>query len=161
MDDELKTMLRSLDRSSKSIIDDVPLLQNVDFPPLLEHPADWADHTEISNDYVRMLDAAFVHYNGDVGLVLRFLGGEYTAEWRDVDKVVSAARPYISAEDCEHIYRILTKGCPLQFHWEETAENKEAYIRQGNCPSVTTHWPGVLKTLVKEVRNRHLMTFSG
>ena len=52
MDDELKTMLRSVDRASKSIIDDVPLLQNVEFSPLLKHPTDWADHTEISNDYV-------------------------------------------------------------------------------------------------------------
>ena len=45
--------------------------------------------------------------------------------------------------------------------WEETTENKEAYMRQENFPSVTTHWTGVLKTLVKEVRNQHLMTFAG
>ena len=119
------------------------------------------EQTEIEEDYVQLMNAAFVHYNGDVGLVLCFLAGEYTAEWSDADKVVRELRPYVSPEDCEHIHSILAKGFPLKFSWEEPAENKEAYLRQKNCPSVMMHWPGVLKTLVKEVRNCHLMTFSG
>ena len=157
----LENKLRLVDKASRSIIEEVPVLQNVNFSPLLKHPTNWPEQTKIKEDYVQLMNAAFVHYNGDVGLVLCFLAGEYTAEWRDADKVVRASHPCVSPEDCEHIHRILTKDCPLEFSWEESAENKEAYLCQGNCRSVTMHWPGVFKTLVKEVRNRRLMTFSG
>ena len=73
---ELKNKLQLVDKTSKSIVDGVLLLQNMDFSPLLEHPADWAEQMEISEDYAQLLDATFVHYNADVGLVLCFLGGK-------------------------------------------------------------------------------------
>ena len=142
------------------MLKDVPRLKAIDFSPLLEHPEDWAEQTEISDDHVRMMDACFVHYGGDVGLVLRYLGGEYTAEWRNGREVAAAAEPFVSKEDLGHIERIIDHGCPAEFSWEEPAWNKEAYLRQGNCPTVQQHWPKVLKTIVKEARNRHLMSFS-
>ena len=160
LDGATSNKFKAVDKATKSIIEEVPVLQNVDFWELQQHPADWAKQTEISEDFVRQMNACFVHYNGDVGLVLRFLGGEYTAEWRDTDAVTEAARQVVLPEDCDHIHRILTKGCPARFNWEEPPRNKEAYLRQGNCPTVAQHWPRVMKTLVKEVRNRHLMTFS-
>ena len=74
LDDHHEKDLRLVDKAAQSIIDEVPRLQNVDFSPLLEHPADWAEHTEIPDDYVRLMNAAFVHYNGDVGLCYVSLG---------------------------------------------------------------------------------------
>ena len=72
------------------MLQDVPMLKAINFSPLLEHPEDWAEQTEISDDHVQMMDACFVHYGGDVGLVLRYLGGEYTAEWRNGREVAAA-----------------------------------------------------------------------
>ena len=80
--------------------------------------------------------ACAVHYDLDFGLVLRFLAGEYTAEWRDVEHVITAVEPYVSKSDKNHIFRILTTGCPTKMVWEETSQNKETFIKRENNQSV-------------------------
>ena len=75
LDDETAEKCKAIDKAAKSIVEEVPLLQNVNFWELRDHPPDWADQTEISEHFVRLMNACFVHYNGNIGLVLRFLGG--------------------------------------------------------------------------------------
>ena len=48
--------------------------------------------------------AYVVYYDLNFGLVLRFLAGEYTAEWRDVEAVIKAVKPHVSKSDKEHIF---------------------------------------------------------
>ena len=62
---------------------------------------------------------------------MRFLSGEYTAAWKDVKGVLAAVEPYVLKSDKDHIARILTKDCPTKLVWEETAENKEIFIKRG------------------------------
>ena len=45
--------------------------------------------------------ACVMHYNLDFGLVMRYLDGEYTAKWRDVDAILAAIGPYVSEDDKE------------------------------------------------------------
>ena len=90
-------------------------------------------------------------------MVLRFLAGKYTAGWRDVDAIIKAVEPHISQGDREHILRILTNGCLAKLVWEETAQNKETFIKRGNNPSIKAHWNEVIKVLNKEEQNHHLM----
>ena len=78
-------VLCDLNPEYEAIIESVPKLMNVDFSGLLEPRYDYADQPEIKKERVHLMAACAVHYDLDFGLVLRFLAGEYTAEWRDVE----------------------------------------------------------------------------
>ena len=58
------------------------------------------------------------------------------AEWQNGSEITAAAAPFVLEEDLCHHEQIIDKGCPAEFSWEEPARNKEAYLRQGNCPAV-------------------------
>ena len=103
--------------------------------------------------------ACAVRYVLDFGLVLRFLAGEYTAEWRDVEAVIVAVEPHISESDKDHIFQILTTGCPTKMVWEETAQNKETFIKRGNSPSAKANSKEMVTVLYKEEQNHHLVAF--
>ena len=61
--------------------------------------------------------------------------------------------------DIEHIWRILGRGCPATFNWEEPAANKAVFIRRGNHPAVKNNWPVVNKNLNKEEIHNHVLPF--
>ena len=161
LDDRLDAtqVLSSMSPEYAAIIEYVPILQGIDFSALKDPDPNYATRKEISKNLVWLMAACAVRYDLDFGLVLRYLAGEYTAEWRNVDQILCDVSPYVSTTDRDHIKRILTTGCPFEFNWEQTNENKEIFIRRGNSPSIAANWTSVLKALVKEVRNKHLMVF--
>jgi hypothetical protein len=135
----------------------IPRLLQVGFTSLKDPVLDYTSHTSIAPTRVRLLTACAVHYNLDFGLVTRYLGGDYTAEWRDVTKIISTCKPFVASEVLGQKERILTTGCPSYFNWEEDATNKRAFVTRRNLPSVAQHGKLVVKTLTKEVRNSHLI----
>ena len=143
----------------EALIVNVPILMTVDFSSLLEPRHDYATQEQIDPKRVRLLAACAVHYNLDFGLVMRYLGGEYTAKWRDVDAILSAVEDIITPEDYGHIKRILTVGCPANFNWEETDKNKEIFLKRGNNPSIQMNIDLVNKAMNKEERNSHVIPF--
>ncbi|KAL7523685.1 hypothetical protein ACHAXR_000287, partial [Thalassiosira sp. AJA248-18] len=152
-------ILASMNPEYEAIITNVPKLMDVDFSALLDERLDYAEQTHIKKERVRLMAACAVHYDLDFGLVLRFVGGEYSAEWRDVPAILAAVDGHVSQEDKDDIERILTKGCPSKLNWEETAANKEIFVRRGNNSSIRENWEAVAKTLNKEERNHHIMPF--
>jgi len=90
----------------------------VDLSSLLDPRLDYADQVEIQNERVWKMTACAVHYDLNLGLVSWFLGGEYSAAWRDVDAILMALHSHISCNDFDHIGRILRIGCLAAFHWE-------------------------------------------
>lgn len=103
--------------------------------------------------------ACAVHYSLDFGLVVRFLGNEYTAKWRDADEIVSHVEGLVSTSDLVHMQRILTVGCPAEFNWEEPAANKEVFVRRAASAPLARHMAIVDKALNKEERNSHIIPF--
>ena len=75
--------LSGMDPEYETMIVMISKLINVIFLSLLNERLDYADQTEIKKDQVWLMAACAVYYDLDFGLVLRFLSGEYTAEWRD------------------------------------------------------------------------------
>jgi len=104
-----------------------------------------------------MMTVCLVHFGLDFGLVVRYLAGEYTAAWRNVDLILDDTHPHVSAETLEHMRRLLTRGAPANFNWEEPAANKLNFTRCGNSSSLIQHPVALKKALVKEVRNSNLM----
>ncbi len=129
----------------------IPRLLQVDFTSLKDPVLDYASHTSIASTHVRLLTACAVYYDLDFGLVTCYLGGKYTAEWRDVTKIISTCKPFVAPEVLGQMEHILTTGCPSYFNWEEDATNKRAFVSRRNLPSVAQHGKLVAKTLTKEV----------
>ncbi len=90
----------------------IPRLLQVDFTSLKDPVLDYAPHTSIAPTCVRLLTACTVHYDLDFGLVTHYLGGEYTAEWRDVNEIISICEPFVATEVLGQMERILTTGYP-------------------------------------------------
>ena len=108
-----------------------------------------------------LLAACVIHYDLDFGLCAsaRYLGGEYTAKWRDVEAILGAVRGLVLEVDLGHMRRILDHGCPVEFNWEEPAENKEAFIYRGNNPSVKKNMDVVRKAMNNKKRKSHVTPF--
>jgi hypothetical protein len=85
------------------------------------------------------------------------MGGEYTGYYRDVKATLLAVRPYITAEDYNHIERILLDGCPAELKFTEPLSNKLEMIRRGNSKSFNDHPELVKKAMNKEDRYSHLV----
>lgn len=142
-----------------ALIEYVPVLLTVPFRDLLRPRLTYATQEKIDKHRVRMLAACAVHYNLDFGLVTRFLGGEYTARWRDTEAILNLVRGLISDDDLGHMRRILTIGCPASFNWEESAINKEIFVRRAATSPILRRMDIVNKALNKEERNSHLIPF--
>ena len=100
----------------------IPRLLQVNFTSLRDPVLDYASHTSIAPTRVRLLTACAVHYDLDFGLVTRYLSCEYTAEWRDVNEIISTCEPFVTPEVLGQMKRILTTGCPSYFNWEEDSQ---------------------------------------
>ena len=72
-----------------------------------------------------LLVACTVHYDLDIGLVVRYLGGEYTAKWRDIEAIVGAVEGLVSKVDIGHMKRTLERECPATLNWEEPPKTKK------------------------------------
>ena len=133
-DDIIIKRLACVSKSYNAMINDVLAFADgkKDFTPLLYPRLDYESQTNIQQDRVEMTTALLVHYNMDPGLAVRFLGGEYTGEDRDIEGTCSAIAPYVKTEDLKSIERILMHGCPAEFQLTETSESKFEILRRGN-----------------------------
>ena len=143
----------------EAIIVNVPKLLNVDFSSLRLPRHDYISQVQIEPRRVWLLAACAVHYTLDFGLCIRYLDGEYTAKWRDVEGIIWAVKGLVSHTDLNHMRRILDSGCPANCNWEEPAENKELFIHRGNNPSVDKNAEIVQKTMTDKERKSHVLTF--
>ena len=82
----------------QDMIESVPDLLQLDFSSLRDPVLDYATQTLIEPSRGQLMTACAVHYNLNIGLVVRYLGGEYTASWRSVTDILNAAAPYVTEE---------------------------------------------------------------
>ena len=99
-----------------------------------------------------MASTAMIHFSLDPGKLIRFLGGEYTGYFRDVQKTLQAVRDHVSPKDLAHMERILLNGCPAELTFEEPLSNKMEVISRGNSKSFNKNLDIVKKTMNKEDR---------
>jgi len=85
--------------------------------------------------------------------------GKNTGAWRNVKEILGAAAGLVTTEILKAMERILTRGCPVYFNWEEPAENKEAFLARGNNRSIFMYPDLVDKMMNKEDQNGHVITF--
>ena len=135
-------------------------LLTVDFSPLQQPRYDYENQKEISKERIDQADACLLHYGGEIGMLVRFLGGEYTAENRDVEGILTAVKPHIDERDYEDMKRILYDGCPFSLSKHFSKKNKMNLLKQGNQKSVNENREAVIKTMNKEEQHSHLISLS-
>ena len=99
LQEEESAILSTMNPEYEALVVNVPQLMNVDFSELFLPRLDDSEQHEISCRRTRLMDALAVHYDGNFGLVMRALGGEVTAEWRNVKQVLKACEPHSTPED--------------------------------------------------------------
>ena len=118
----------------------------------------WKDQITVPKSHAKAMLAALFHYRMNTPDVLRFLGGTYTGEHRDINTIVKCLVSHdIDPWLITHYVRATTVGCPNHFVAETTRENALLHWRQGNHPSVKKHLVAVINTITKEHRNRFNM----
>jgi len=157
LDNEDLGVLSTIHPDFEEMAISIPKLLQVNFASIRDPVPNYASHTSIMPTHVQLLTACAVYYDLDFGLVTRYLCGKYTAEWRDVNEIISTWEPFVSPEVLSQMEHILTTGCPSYFNWEEDATNKRAFVSQRNLSSIAQHGDLVAKTLAEEVCNSHLI----
>ena len=75
--------------------------------------------------------------------------GELTGALRNIQKILGAAAGLVTTEILQAMKRILIRGCPAYFNWEESAKNKEAFLSRGNNPLIDMH-PDIVQKIANK-----------
>ena len=150
----------SLSMTSKAfnkVVVEFPRLMKVDWRPLLLPRLNYQSQSKIDINRVDMATALALRCGLDPGKNVRTLNGEFTAEHRDVKKVLSAVAPVVSIEDFNQIRRILCEGCPHSLKYQELNSSKSKIMARGNQKNFVANPDFVTKTINKEDKNSHLI----
>ena len=126
-------------------------LLSVNFTPLRQPRTGYATQMEVSLERVDMMAAAMIHYALDPGMLVRYLGGEYTGAYRDIKMLQEKLMPHVPDEDMRQIMRILTSGCPADFVLEESAVSKALMIKRGNQKNFVMNEENVKKLSTRKI----------
>ena len=85
---------------------------------------------------MKLFLACLFHYDLNVGDVMRFVGNNYTGEYRNVAERIEQLRGLIDDELLTLYARVMLVGAPAHFVAETTRENAMLHWRDGNHPSI-------------------------
>ncbi len=72
----------------------------------------WATQTKIDpNKHTEFLACLF-HFHVDVGIVMKFLGGNYTMAHQDVEDIIKQIMLYADRDLNLYFQHVMTTGCP-------------------------------------------------
>ena len=106
-------------------------LQNYNFSWLPKPRVDYAKQDKISGERVKAATACAIHYGNYLSLIAQCIDmetGEITGAWRNIKEILGSAAGLVTTEILKAMERILTRDYPAYFNWEESAENKEAFL---------------------------------
>jgi hypothetical protein len=105
------------------------------------------------------LTAALFHYGLDQSLMLmRYLGKNFTGEYRDISAVVSLLQQHDIDQDLIVKYvRVIKVGCPNHFVASTSRENTLEYFRMRNGPTIDKKLDQVSKNMNKEDKNNFII----
>ena len=136
----------------------VVAFRSYDFRWAREYNHDWANQTAIDPDRQVAYTAMLLHFNLDVSLLMRYLGNNFTGEYRDVEPVIAKLRQLEIPEDLIQQYRrVIRLGCPAHFVAETSRENALLYLRMRNGPTIARKLEQVRKTMNKEDKNNFVI----
>ena len=129
---------------------------NYDFTWIAHEDPNWRKQDGVPQSHAMAMLAALFHYRMHGPDIMRFLGGTYTGEYRDIPAIVDRLTshnidPWLIAQ----YVRATTVGCPNHMVADISRDNALLHWRKGNHPSVVKYLAEVLNTVAKEHRNRY------
>ena len=155
--DQVLQTLSVLSKDFNNMVNDVYRLRTLDFSPLKLPRLDYINQEKIDEKRVDMATALMIEADLIPGVAVRYLSGEYTAEHRNVDSILSYVHGHVDEADEKNMERFLREGVPSSFDWVEPRENKMARLDMGNQPSIERNEELVRKTINKEDRYSHVL----
>ena len=108
---------------------------------------------EINTDRVAATTTAFLHFNGSVADVVRWIGGPHVAEQRDHPTTMERLNMAgVDERVRRDLRRIFYDGIPALCQASATEENFLAYYRYGNHSTVDEDPEKTYKAMVKDSR---------
>lgn len=157
--EEDKELLGTVHPLIAHLIKVIQKLSKLDFSSLRNYNTDWATQKAIPQDRVKKLLACLLHYDGRVADVMRYLGGNYTAEYRNVKERMKRLEGLVDRELLDRYEQLMSTGAPSKFVAETTRQNAELYRTRGNHPSIVEKADQVQVTMNKEERNCFVIPF--
>jgi hypothetical protein len=129
-----------------------------DFRWIREYNLGWEKQTEIDPERVIALTAALFHYDLDHGLLMRYLGKNFTGEHRDIASVVDLLKKHeIDQSLIDKYVRVMKIGCPNHFVASTSRDNALEYFRRRNGPTIDRKLHQVKKNMNKEDKNNFVI----
>ena len=130
----------------------------IDFIDIREPIKDYAEQKEIKISRIQKMLAASFHYNLDIPTLIRFLGNNYTGEYRDVDSTMKILRDTnCNPRIINDLHRIFTVGCPNKMNAHSTHTNFRRFLKYGNHSSMDKDIGKTQKVMNKEDKNQFLI----
>ena len=130
------------------------------FNSLLENKERHSKQTKVEYERVKTLTTCLFYYNLHLPSVIRYLGPEYTDEYRDSTKImktlIDAKCPHDIINDFD---RILNIGWPNYLNDTSSRENVLQYMKYGNHVSTDKNTENVLKAINKDENNNYIIPF--
>ena len=157
------------EEDKKSLLDTHKLYEHLDRMLVWSHkikfqdikdPADnYSEQKEISFKRVQMMLAAFLYFDLDTSLVIRYLGNNYTGEYRNPAEIIKI----LQESGCDEqvimdLQRLLVVGAPNKMNATSSHQNFLDFFRYGNHSSISKDIEKTLKTMNKEDKNQYLIT---
>ena len=92
----------------------------VNFEPLREENSNYENQLEPCKYRRQQLVSAAIYYNLDLASVIRYVGGTYTRDFRDVSRILARLKPLLPCSLHTQVKRVYEVGCPAKFYGHST-----------------------------------------
>ena len=134
--------------------------RHIDFLTFRDPIANYSEQKFIDPIRVQQFLSATLHYDLDIPVVIRFLKGNHTGEYRNTQDTIKALQDANYDDTIINDVRCtLLTGCSNKMAAESTHQNFLKLFRYGNHTSIQQSLDKVMKTFNKEDRNQYLLPF--
>ena len=131
---------------------------NINFSSLREPDYNWKEQVEVPFiKKMKFLACAF-YLNFNIPFMLRYLGGQYTGDDRNVKRILKNIYGNVPSDLFADIKRILTVGAPRFLSGELSRKNFLDYWRYGNHSTMDTEITNLKKVLNKEDKHKYMFS---
>ena len=130
--------------------------KDINFTTIKNHIPNYQDQKAIDPNRVKLFLAALLHYELDIPTLIRYLGGNYTANYRNTNRTIQISEdtkcpPKVISD----LKKIFTLGCPMKMIASSSRKNFLDFLRYGNHKSIYQNLDKTMSTMSKEDRNQH------
>ena len=132
--------------------------QTINFMDIKNPIKNYADQKIIDNTRIKKMLAATLQYDLDIPTLIRFLGGNYTGEYRNTKLTIQKLKESnCNAKVVKDLKRLLEVGCPNHMNASSSHNNFLDFLRYGNHSSIDKNIEKTTKAMNKEDKNQYLI----